>query len=103
MNEVRISDVLKKLSHRSRFTVKLNRQENAFSFEHNPISGWRKKKGREEERREEEDEVGENAYNVKRSEPIPLERGRYMSDSLPRAPLARTLGAEDLLYICICI
>jgi len=52
MIEVRISEVLKKLSHESRFTVKLNRQKNAFSFEHNPISDGSKTQGREEERQE---------------------------------------------------
>jgi len=44
---------LKNLSHGSRFTVTLNRQKNAFSFEHNPISVGSKKQGREEERKEE--------------------------------------------------
>ena len=53
MIEVRISDALKKLSHGSRFTVKLNRQKNAFSFEYTPISGGSKNQGREEERKEE--------------------------------------------------
>jgi len=65
--------------------------------------GWKEeaRKGRGEKRSQEEDEVGENAYNVKRSEPVPLERGRYMSGFLPWAPLARTLGAEDSSYIYI--
>jgi len=52
MFEIRISDTLKKLSHGSQFTVKLKRQKNAFGFEHNTISGGRKKQGREEERKE---------------------------------------------------
>jgi len=51
MIEVRMA--LKILSHGSRFTVTLNRQKNAFSFEHNPISVGSKKQGREEERKEE--------------------------------------------------
>jgi hypothetical protein len=41
------------------------------------------RKERGEKRRKEEEEVGENTYNVKRSEPVPLERGRYMNDFLP--------------------
>jgi len=52
------------------------------------------KKGRGEERRKKEKEKGEKPKKQS-SEPIPLERGRHMSNSLPRAPLARTLGAED--------
>ena len=56
---------------------------------------------RKEEARE-EDEVRENVYNVKRCEPVPLERGRYMSGFLPRALLAQTLGTEELC-ICICL
>ena len=36
---------------------------------------------------------------MKRSEPVPLERGHHMSGFLPRAPLAWTLGAEELSYI----
>ena len=43
------------------------------------------------------------ACNVKRSEPVPLERGCYMSCFLPRAPLARSLGAEESSYIFMCI
>jgi len=46
-----------------------------------------------EEAKEEED-VGENAYNMKRSELALLERGHCMSGFLPREPLARTPGAE---------
>jgi len=56
---------------------------------------------RAEEAREEE-EVREKAYIVKRSEPVPLERGRYISGFLPRALLAQTLGTEELC-ICICL
>jgi len=42
------------------------------------------------------------AYNVKRSDLVPLERGRCMNGFLPQAPLVRTLGAEES-YICICM
>jgi len=49
----------------------------------------------------EEENVGKNVYDVKRNEPVPLERGRYKSGFLPRAPHARTIGAEES-YICIC-
>jgi len=42
-----------------------------------------------------EDDVGKKPYNVKRSEPVPLERRRCMSEFLPRAPLARAVGAEE--------
>ena len=82
MIEVRMA--LKNLSHGSRFTVTLNRQKNAFSFEHN-LFGWKQeaRKGRREKRRKEKEEDGVNAYNVKRSEPVPLERGSYMRDFLP--------------------
>jgi len=39
-------------------------------------------------------------YNVRRSEPVPPERSRCMSGLSPRAPLARTLGAEEsCIYI----
>jgi len=46
------------------------------------------------------DDVVENTCNVKRSELVPLECGRYMSDFLPQAPLALSLGAEES-SICI--
>ena len=64
--------------------------------------GARRREGRGEKRRKEEEEVGENAYDVVRSELVPLERGRFMSGFLPSAPLARTLGAADSSYIYIC-
>jgi hypothetical protein len=51
MIEVRISDAHKKLSHGSRFTEKLNRQKNAFSSEHNTISGG-SKEGKRREKKE---------------------------------------------------
>jgi len=76
--------------------VKLNRQKNALVL---CISLFqveaRSKEGKREARSKEDDEVGKNAYNMKRSVPGPLERGRYMSGLLPQAPLVRTLGAED--------
>ena len=55
----------------------------------------RSKEGKREARSKEDNEVGKNAYNMKRSEPAPLERGRYMSGLLPQAPLVRKPGAED--------
>ena len=42
-----------------------------------------------------EGDVRKNAYTMKRSEQVPLERGRCMSGFLPRAPHARTLEAEE--------
>ena len=68
-----------------------------------PYFRWKQdaRKGRGETRSKEEDEVGENTCNMKRSEPVPLERGHYMSGFLPWAPLARTPGAEDSSYIYI--
>jgi len=39
----------------------------------------RSKEGKREARSKEEDKREENAHKVKRSELVPLERGRYMS------------------------
>jgi len=49
-------------------------------------------------------EVGGKSCSRRRSEPVPLERGYYLSGLPLRAPHARTLGAEDLsIYIYLCI
>ena len=63
------------LSQESRFTVKLNRQKKHVSFVSTILF-------RAEEARE-EDDVGENAYNMKCSELVPLERGCCISGFLP--------------------
>ena len=84
--------------------MKLNRRKSALLLSITLF--WveaRSKEGKREARSKEEDKLEENAYNVKRSELVPLERGRYMSGLLPQVPLARTLGAEDSSYIFICI
>jgi len=96
MIEVRISDALKKLSHGSRFTVKLNRQKTRLVLS-TPL--FRVEARTKEGKRREKKKEKENAYNVKRSEPASLERSRYMSGFPPWEPLARTLGAEDSLFI----
>jgi len=47
------------------------------------------------------DDIGENTRDVERSELVPPERWRHTTCFLPRAPLARTLGAKESLYIYI--
>jgi len=92
--EVRISDGLQ---NESRVTIhrKTKPSKQNISFVSTILC-------RVEARSKEEDEVRENAYNVKRSESVPIERGRHMSDFLPKAPLARTLGAEEsYMYVYV--
>ena len=55
---------------------------------------------KQEARARTRDEVGKKSGSRRRSEPVPLDHGCYTRGLPLRAPLARTLGAEDSsLYI----
>jgi len=61
------------------------------------------KSKKQESRSIERNDIGENTCDVERSEPVPPERWCHTSGFIPRAPLARTLGAEESLYMNICV
>ena len=77
------------MGQESRIIVKLNRQKNALILSTTLLRAKAK-----QARSKEEDKVGENACNVKRSKPIPLEHGCYMSGVLPNTACADAKGSR---------
>jgi len=87
--------MVSKMDHGSRTIRKLNR------FLKNDALVLKRSKARTRVKKQKKRRHRGETCDMERSEPVTPERSRHTSGFLPRAPLARTLGKEESLYIYI--